>query len=295
MKKCLFFLIITLHLTAGAQNTGTVIHSKTKTSVDYNGSSSMPPIAQAFSQDLADESESFIYQKDSMRKHIMKRDKVTMTQIFNDAAGSGIILVESPDGQYAYLQTPADREAHQSRAMVVMHNTTVIDQTNRRTVMNQSEKFSRLVYTKKEKTISNISCKKVLVVNLNAVGEEREIEAWYTPGYESVRNGLLKNSSLGYAGINGLVMKYKDTSTISLAGTLMMLTYTYEIKKIDTAAVIDNSIFEIPQGYVVKTYADYMEKYPMGIPFTVKRHTRTIISQPGNNSRGPSSLVPRNF
>lgn len=269
MRIILPLLLLALpSLVMAQQPANAVIKIRAKTTADFNGSGTPNETVRDAMSEMADDADITLYIKDSLRRLVIKRNRVTLNAFYNDASGSIALVVESPKDKTIYRQTADEqsRESYQPGLAVQLSLRTdaYINLAN----VNSSETVKHIGYTDIEKAVNNIPCKKALVTLLNRYGDEKTMEVWYTRDYLLDKRKLVTVAGpFDITKLNGLIVKYRDTSSMVVANTDMLLTQQYEIKKIDTGMVIPGEVFRVPEGYSTGSWADYSAAYPYGTPF----------------------------
>lgn len=262
MKKFLIALLMPVATFAQQTISTGIVKSTISTSADNNGIDRNSELGKAFMRLWSREVEMTAYYKDHMRKLVTKTKEITTTSIYNDKTGITVMLIDTKDGKTAYTQTREQRSAYALLAdsLGLDMNGPNLPRSNKPVNITVN-----VTYTDKEKIFNGINCKKAIVTTLNSAGDKKKIEVWYTNDYLFPTGttfsvaGTFKQSV-----VDGVPVRYKDTTMMLLPGSDVVLTHIYELKSIDTLSVVDDQEFVIPPGYAIKTWDEYLKENPYG-------------------------------
>jgi hypothetical protein len=128
----------------------------------------------------------------------------------------------------------------------------IMDMMGQKTAMKQTEaemkkqqeeaniKDIKVIQTKETKTIAGYLCKKA-TITFTVDGKTEQMDCFYTSDLPDAAN---RNTSPGFDQIKGFMMEY----SLNMQGLKMKLSAT-KVK----AEKVDNKLFEIPEGYQIKT------------------------------------------
>ena len=101
----------------------------------------------------------------------------------------------------------------------------------------------KIVYSKETKAIAGYECKKAIYSTIDEVGEEQEMEVYYTEEIPSEANDKLP-------GLKGYPLEY----TINAQGMFMTL-----VAKNVSKEKVSKKLFEIPEGYEEMSMEEFMK------------------------------------
>ncbi len=270
MKKIILLCVIGLSLQANAQKVlnNTIIIAKIETvrdGGDTEGGGGMMMMGGGLETNIK------MYFKDSMSKVEVKSSFMNAINIMDRSTGISTNLMEAQAQKTGYTQTPEDRENQKKRMDSIMKDREknppapmpggmVVRMGGPSTVKN-------IEYVDETKVINNINCKKAIITSVNNENVESKVTVWYTQDFElpkSVNLGAARMMNFG--DLKGFPVMYETVRTMNIGGNEMTMTMTYQITEIKTDAKITDKDFEVPKGYKVKTYAEYIKDNPTGMP-----------------------------
>jgi hypothetical protein len=212
-----------------------------------------------------------MYFKDSMSKVEVKNNFMNSINLMDRNTGISTNLTEAQAEKTGYTQTPEDRENQKKRLDSItkdreknpppaMPGGMVIRIGGPTTVKN-------IEYLEETKVINNINCKKAIVTSVNNENVESKITVWYTNDF-TLPNGVSLGAAriMNFGDLKGFPVMYETVRMMNFGGNEMTMTTTFTITEIKTEAKITDKDFEVPKGYKVKTYAEYIKDNPTGMP-----------------------------
>jgi hypothetical protein len=260
MKYIFTAMVIGLAVVAKAQQkiTKATIVAKNEIQMESDGTSGMEMRGPG-------ETKITTYIKDSMSMVEMENSFVHNITISNVNSGDMINLTEMQGNKTGYRSTSAEREDQRRRsdsavkagegapsgAMVMRFGAA------RSAVQN-------IEYTTDTKTINNIECTKA-VVTMKGQDGEYTVDVWFTDKYDFNGFSIGGRSGEMFKGLKGLVIEYTLVNKMQVMGNEVKMLTTYQVQYIDVTSAVDDKKFEIPKGYKVKSYQEYIKDNPGGI------------------------------
>ncbi len=266
MKKVLLFAVVLSVLHAQGQTAlkNAVIKAKSETRSEGDGDAGGGATFRIGGQ----ESEIALYIKDSMSKSYEENGFMRSIRISNNASGKVISLTETNGEKTGYYTMAADREDQKRR----MDSTTKAREQTPSPMggvvvrMSGGRKVTKLEYVEESKEINKIKCKKAIAYYNNAEGAEEKFDLWYTPDYILPAGLSVGSRGFNFGDLKGLPIQYETINKISFGGNEMQMISTYTVSEISVDVKIEDKEFEIPKGYKVKTYAEFIKDNPGGSP-----------------------------
>lgn len=268
MKKLVLFLLAASPLAVMAQQTvnNAVIKIKMETTSDNTGGGDGGAVIQMAGQ----ETDITAYFKDSLRKVTLQNNFMNSTTIYDGRTGTSTVLTESMGEKTGYTQNEAQRQEQRRRMDSAMKARESEESGPGRMVVRfggGSDKTIDIAYTEETKVINKINCKKAIITTQSSEGTQKKTEVWYTADYIlPVGVNISGRGGINFAGFKGMPVMYEQSNTMNINGTEMTMTTHYEVKSIETGKNIEDKEFNIPKGYTVKTWEEYLKENPDGMP-----------------------------
>ncbi|MBL7726510.1 MAG: hypothetical protein JNM68_02440 [Dinghuibacter sp.] len=269
MKKLTTLLLCAAPFAIQAQTVLTkgVIKAKMETTTDNNNTETSGVSFQM----AGNETEFTIFLKDSMRKAVLQSNVMNNITLYDGNTGVTTVLTESMGEKTGYTQTPADK-LDQKRRMDSVQKAAENGETPAsgggmvvRTSVGGGKVVS-IEYIDEAKQINKINCKKALVTLQGNDGANKVVEVWYTPDYLLPPGVSIGRGAMNMAGLKGLPIMYDQVNTIKFGNSEMSMISHYEVTAIDTQKEVSDKEFEIPKGYKIKTWGEYVKDNPDGMP-----------------------------
>ena len=122
-----------------------------------------------------------------------------------------------------------------------------------------------ILYVEELKTINGLDCKKAIVTIKSMDGEDSKINVWYTPAYILPGGVGGEKGMMSIEGLKGMPIYYESVKTINVSGNDILLTTIYQVLEIKSSVKMEDSTFNIPLGYTLQTYTDWLKENPGGI------------------------------
>ncbi|NOT90661.1 hypothetical protein [Ferruginibacter sp.] len=100
---------------------------------------------------------------------------------------------------------------------------------------------------------------------MDSEGQESQIAVWYINDYTFSAAFIEANAMLSFKGFNGLPVYYETVKSINYGGNEISIIRVYQILEIKKNLKIETKEFNIPEGYVIKTYAEWIKDNPSGL------------------------------
>jgi hypothetical protein len=265
MKK--IFLLSALALTTLISNAqqvelnNVIINAITETQTESDGESN------GMTMRGPGETKTKIVIKDSMVKTEVNTSFMNSIILSNTASKTITTLTESQGEKNGYITTEADRKDLKRRADSAQKANEGNAAPSGAMVMRMGGPSSvkEINYTADTKTINNIECKKALVTMKGNDGVETKMEVWYTDAYmlpEGTLNGV--RGVMNFGNLNGLPIQYTTQRKMNIMNSEVTMTTTYTVTEIKQNAKIEAKEFEVPKGYKIKSYEQWVKDNPGG-------------------------------
>ncbi len=207
--------------------------------------------------------------KDTMTKVVVNSSFFNSTTIKNTSSNVITSLTEMQGEKTGYTTNDADRKDQKRRMDSLQKENANNPAPGGAMVvrMGQTSNVKEINYTADTKTINGIDCKKAIVSMVNNEGVETKIDVWYTDAYtfpEGTLTGV--RGIMNFGTLNGIPVQYATVNKMKMMNNEMTMTNTFTVTELKQNATIEAKQFEIPKGYKVKSYAEYVKDNPTGAP-----------------------------
>ena len=208
-----------------------------------------------------------VFIKDSLSKVTQDLASMKIIKILDRENGVSTNLTESGTGtKNGFTMTVADKLFEkQSRDSISKVRAGENAQAGRMSFGAGGHITKSIVYLDEKKNILNIACKKAEIIKEDDMGVKTIFTVWYTDKYILPETLLETNMILGFPGLKGLPVYYESVKTMSLSGQEITMTGIYQITELTTQGTIAPAEFEIPTGYKIKSYKEWIKDNPSGM------------------------------
>ncbi len=261
MRIVFSFLAIATIINAEAQTVlnNAFVKAKMETYSESNGNVSAPS-----SNDIE------IYVKDSMSKvSTGAYPKLNSIAIRNMKSNFSVHLSESNAGgksgfTFSALDQQNQKRKRDSIAKINQETVGSEEGTFRTTLKIGSDVVKNISYVSEQKTINGINCKKAVVTTQEINGADKTVPVWYSPMYIMPKAVGGERGMMNVEGLNGMPIYYETTQTMSVAGNEISVITIYQVTEIKTDVVIADTVFNIPPGYIMKTFSEWEKESGLG-------------------------------
>jgi hypothetical protein len=273
MKKCFLLIFCAMPFAIQAQQvlTNAVVKARIETSSDNSGAGSGDGGGGMVIQMAGSETDIVGYFKDSMRKVSVKNNFMNSITLYDGNTGVSTILTESMGEKTGYTQNDMQRLEQRRRSDSIMKAREGEEGSGPgRMVIRMgggaNEKTTDISYSDESKKINGLDCKKAVVTTQGNDGTEKKTDVWYCPAYKLPAGINLGRGMMNLAELKGMPVLYERSNTINVGGNEIIMTTRYEVTSVETGKKIEDKEFELPKGYKVKTWEEYLKENPDGMP-----------------------------
>lgn len=277
MKKLVIIFLSLFPLTNMAQEVlhNGILKAKIETSTENNGGNEGSGMEVMIA---GNETDIIVFLKDSLRKVLIQSNAMNSTNLYNGKTGITTVLTETMGEKTGYTQTQEQKLLQKRRADSIIKARENGEPPAAgggivfRTTLGAA-KTTGIEYTSETKEINGMNCKKAIVTTSTPDGNEKKIDVWYTPDYILPVGVAVGRGGLDLSTLKGIPVAYEQTNSIKMGDNEMTMISRYELKKIDKKAAVADKEFDIPKGYNIKTWDEYLKDNPDGMP-TIRRTFR---------------------
>jgi GLPGLI family protein len=206
--------------------------------------------------------------KDSMSRVDVNSDFANNITIMDRLTKTMTNLTESQGEKTGYTTTEAERAEQKKRIDSITKASADAPRPPGAMVvrMGGQTNVKNIEYVAETKTINGFICKKAIITTTNNEGEESKVDVWYTDAYMIPANVLQSvRMIMNFGNLAGLPIQYVTQRKISAMNNEITMTTTFTITEVKENATIEAKEFEVPKGYKVKTYEQYIKDNPDGM------------------------------
>ena len=208
-----------------------------------------------------------VFIKDSLSKVTQDLASMKIIKFLDRATGISTVLTDNgAEMKTGFRMTVADqlleKKSRDSISKVLAGENA---QAGRSSFGSGGHLTKNIVYLNEQKSINNISCKKAEVTKEDMAGVKTVFMVWYTDEYILPEAFLETNMMLGFAGLKGLPVYYESVKTMSMYDQEIAMIGVYQITELKTDAIIAPAEFEIPTGFKIKSFKEWIRDNPSGI------------------------------
>jgi hypothetical protein len=207
--------------------------------------------------------------RDSMRKSQTESNVMNNITLYDGSKGITTVLTETMGERTGYMQT-REEQADQRRRMDSANKARAEAAQNGSgggpmmvRIGGGGSSVVKVEYTDAAKVINKIDCKKAIVTAKKTDGSEVTFDVWYSPDYK-MPSGWGKTRMIDLSEIKGMPVMYELVNVINMGGNEITMTMHFEVTGLELNAKIADKEFELPKGYKIKTYAEYIKDNPDG-------------------------------